>query len=157
MQGGAQAAQLVFVVFLLAVLAFAALARKLRLPSPIVLVLAGLAVSFFPGLPRITLVPDVIFYAVLPPLLYAAAWQTSWREFSYNLVSIASLAIGLVSLTAGGGALSAPFIIPAFDWRRGAVLGAVVSPRAALPPTALEKTTGRPRRIVDVLEGESLV
>src|SRR5258707_15814717 len=133
MQGGrAQAAQLVFVVLLLAVIAFAALARKLRLPYPIVLVLAGLVVSFLPGLPRITLAPDVIFYVVLPPLLYAAAWVTSWREFSYNLVSIASLAIGLVSFTVAGVALSAPFILPAFDWRTGFVLGAVVSTTDAI-------------------------
>src|SRR5882724_11281712 len=129
MQGGrAQAAQLVFVVLLLAVIAFAALARKLRLPYPIVLVLAGLVVSFLPGLPRIALDADVIFYVVLPPLLYAAAWVTSWREFSYNLVSIASLAIG-----------------------------AVVSTTDAIAATTIARQMGLPRRIVDVLEGESLV
>src|SRR6267143_260705 len=158
MQGGrAQAAQLVFVVLLLAVIAFAALARKLRLPYPIVLVLAGLLVSFVPGLPRITLDPDFIFYVVLPPLLSAAAWVTSWREFSYNLVSIASLAIGLVSFTVAGVALSAPFILPAFDWRTGLVLGAVVSTTDAIAASTIARQMGLPRRIVDVLEGESLV
>ena len=158
MQGGrAQAAQLVFVVLLLAVIAFAALARKLRLPYPIVLVLAGLLVSFLPGLPRITLDPDVIFYVVLPPLLYAAAWVTSWREFSYNLVSIASLAIGLVGFTVAGVAISAPLILPAFDWRTGFVLGAVVSTTDAIAATTIARQMGLPRRIVDVLEGESLV
>src|SRR6267378_1853917 len=155
--GGAQAAQLVFVVLLLAVIAFAALARKLRLPYPIVLVLAGLLVSFLPGLPRITLAPDFIFYVVLPPLLYAAAWVTSWREFQYNLVSIASLAIGLVSFTVAGVAISAPVILPAFDWRTGFVLGAVVSTTDAIAATTIARQMGLPRRIVDVLEGESLV
>src|SRR6266850_1644562 len=158
MQGGrAQSAQLVFVVLLLAVIAFAALARKLRLPYPIVLVVAGLLVSFLPGIPRITLEPDVIFYVVLPPLLYAAAWLTSWREFSYNLVSIASLAIGLVSFTVAGVAFSAPFILPAFDWRTGFVLGAVVSTTDAIAASSIARQMGLPRRIVDVLEGESLV
>jgi monovalent cation/hydrogen antiporter len=154
--GGAHAAQLVFVILLLVVIAFAALARRLGLPYPIVLVLAGLAVSFVPGLPRITLEPDVIF-VVLPPLLYAAAWQTSWRQFSYNLVSISSLAIGLVSFTVAGVALAAPFILPAFDWRTGFVLGAVVSPTDAIAATSIARRMGLPRRIVDVLEGESLV
>jgi len=155
--GGAQAAQLVFVVLLLAVIAFAALARKLRLPYPIVLVLAGLVVSFLPGLPRITLEPDVIFYVVLPPLLYAAAWVTSWREFSFHFVSIALLAVGLVAFTVAGIAFLAPFILPSFDWRTGFVLGAVVSTTDAIAATAIARRMGLPRRIVDVLEGESLV
>jgi len=94
---------------------------------------------------------------VLPPLLYAAAWVTSWREFSYNLVSIASLAIGLVGFTVAGVAISAPSILPAFDWRTGFVLGAVVSTTDAIAATTIARQMGLPRRIVDVLEGESLV
>jgi CPA1 family monovalent cation:H+ antiporter len=158
MQGGdAPGAQLVFVILLLAVVAFAALARKLRLPYPIVLVLGGLLVSFVPGLPRITLEPGVIFFVVLPPLLYAAAWHTSWREFSYHLVNITSLAIGLVSFTVAGVALAAPLILPAFDWQTGLVLGAVVSTTDAIAATSIARRMGLPRRIVDVLEGESLL
>src|SRR5439155_26566008 len=91
------------------------------------------------------------------PLLYAAAWVTSWREFSYNLVSIASLAIGLVGATVAGIAFLAPFILPAFDWRTGFVLGAVISTTDAIAATAIARRLGQPRRIVDVLEGESLV
>jgi Na+/H+ antiporter len=155
--GGAHAAQLVFVVLLLAVVVFAAVARKLRLPYPIVLVLAGLLVSFAPELPRIVLAPDVIFYVVLPPLLFAAAWRTSWREFSYNLVSIGLLAVGLVGFTVAGVALVAPSILPAFDWRTGFVLGAVVSTTDAIAATSIARRMGLPRRIVDVLEGESLL
>jgi monovalent cation/hydrogen antiporter len=152
-----QASLLVFVVLLFALVAFAVLARKVRIPYPIVLVLAGLAVSFVPGLPRITLDPDAIFFAVLPPLLYAAAWNTSWRDFSYNLVSISSLAVALVAFTVAGVALAAPYILPAFDWRIGFVLGAVVSPTDAIAATTIARRMGLPRRIVDVLEGESLV
>jgi CPA1 family monovalent cation:H+ antiporter len=155
--GGAHGAQLVFAMLLLAVIAFAVLARKLRLPYPIVLVLAGLVVSFVPALPRVALEPDVIFFVVLPPLLYAAAWNTSWREFSYNLVSISSLAIGLVSFTVAGVTLAAPLILPAFDWRTGFVLGAVVSTTDPIAATSIARRMGLPRRIVDVLEGESLV
>ena len=156
-RGATEAAELIFVFLLIAVVGFAALARKIRLPYPIVLVLAGLAVGFVPGTPRIALDPDVIFYVVLPPLVYAAAWQTSWREFSYNLVSVISLAIGLVGLTVAGVALGAPFILPGFDWRTGFVLGAVVSTTDAIAATTIVRRMGLPRRVADVLEGESLV
>ena len=103
MQGGEiHAVQLVFLVLLLFVVIFAALARKLDIPYPIVLVVAGLVLSFIPGTPRIRLNPDVIFLVVLPPLLYSAAWVTSWREFKGNLVSILFLAFGLVGFTVLG-------------------------------------------------------
>src|SRR3982751_2761260 len=103
--------QLVFVILLVVVIAFATLARRVQQPYPIVLVLAGLVVSLIPGLPKVMLDPDIIFFVVLPPLLYAAAWTTSWRDFSYNLVSISSLAIGLVGFTVAGVALAAPFLL----------------------------------------------
>ena len=130
--GGVHASQLVFVLLLLVVVAFGALARRLRAPYPIVLLVAGVLVSFVPGIPRATLDPDAIFFVVLPPLLYASAWTTSWREFSFNLVSITSLAVGLVAFTVAGVALAAPWILPGFDWRVGFVLGAIVSPTDAL-------------------------
>jgi CPA1 family monovalent cation:H+ antiporter len=97
-----QAAEIVFLTLLLFVVVFAALARKLQTPYPIVLVVAGLILGFVPGIPRIPLNPDVIFLLVLPPLLYSAAWFTSWREFRYNLVSILLLAFGLVGFTVLG-------------------------------------------------------
>src|SRR5438132_1511315 len=155
--GGVHASQLVFVLLLLVVVAFGALARRLRAPYPIVLLVAGVLVSFVPGIPRATLDPDAIFFVVLPPLLYASAWTTSWREFSFNLVSITSLAVGLVAFTVAGVALAAPWILPGFDWRVGFVLGAIVSPTDAIAATSTAKEMGLPRRIADVLEGESLV
>ena len=103
MTGNVQAVELVFLLLLLFVVAFGALARKLQVPYPIVLVIAGGLLGFVPGIPRIALNPDVIFFVVLPPLLYSAAWVTSWRELSYNLVSILLLAFGMVRFTVIGG------------------------------------------------------
>jgi len=155
--GGIQALEMVFLLLLLFVVAFGALARKLGTPYPIVLVLAGLLLSFVPGIPRITLNPDVIFFVVLPPLLYSAAWLTSWREFSYNLVSILFLAFGLVFFTVLGVAWLAPWFFSGLDWRMGFVLGAVVAPTDAIAATSIAKQIRLPKRIVDILEGESLV
>ena len=100
--GGVHNIEIVFLLLLLFVAAFGALACKLKTPYPIVLVIAGLLLGFVPGIPRITLNPDIIFFVVLPPLLYSAAWRVPWHEFSYNLVSIFSLAFGLVTFTVLG-------------------------------------------------------
>jgi monovalent cation/hydrogen antiporter len=155
--GSVQAVELVFLLLLLFVVAFGALARKLRTPYPIILVIAGALLGFVPGIPKITLNPDVIFFVILPPLLYAAAWATSWREFSYHLVSILMLAFGLVAFTVLGVSAAAEWLFPGFDWRLGFVLGAIIAPTDALAATSIAKRIGLPKRIVDILEGESLV
>jgi Na+/H+ antiporter len=155
--GGIHAIEIVFLILLLFVVIFAALARKLQTPYPIVLVIAGLLLSFIPGIPKISLNPDVIFLVVLPPLLYSAAWLTSWRDFKFNLVSILLLAFGLVGFTVLGVAGTAAWIFPGFDWRLGFVLGAVVATTDAIAATSIAKRVGLPQRIVDTLEGESLV
>jgi Na+/H+ antiporter len=155
--GGIHQVEIVFLLLLLFVVAFAALARKLQTPYPIVLVVAGLLISFIPGIPKIPLNPDLIFLVVLPPLLYAAAWMTSWRDFKFNLVSILMLAFGLVGFTVLGVAGAAAWVFPGFDWRLGLVLGAVVATTDAIAATSIAKRVGLPRRIVDILEGESLV
>src|SRR3984957_12409533 len=155
--GSIQALEMVFLLLLLFVVAFVALAHKLQIPYPIILVVAGLLLGFVPGTPQITLNPDVIFFVVLPPLLYSAAWLTSWREFSYNLVSILFLAFGLVILSVVGMARVAPWFLSGFDWRMGFVLGAVVAPTDAIAATSIATRIGLPKRIVDILEGESLV
>jgi len=149
--------EILLVTLLVFVVLFAALARKLSTPYPIVLVVAGLLLGFIPGIPRIPLNPDVIFLAVLPPLLYAAAWVTSWRDFKTNLVSILLLAFGLVGFTVLGVATTAHWVFPGFDWRLGLVLGAVVATTDAIAATSIAKRLSLPQRIVDVLEGESLV
>src|SRR6267378_3439691 len=121
------------------------------------LVLLLLLLSFVPGIPRVSLNPDVVFLVVLPPLLYSAAWLTSWREFKFNFVSIFMLAFGLVGFTVVGIAATAKWVFAGFDWRLGFVLGAVVATTDAIAATSIAKRVGLPQRIVDILEGESLV
>ena len=152
-----QSVQIVFLLLLLFVAGFTALARKLQTPYPIVLVVAGLLLSLIPGIPRITLNPDVVFLVVLPPLLFSAAWLTSWRDFVYNLVSISFLAFGLVGFTVLGVAGAAHYAFPGFDWRLGVVLGAVIATTDAIAATSIAKRIGLPQRVVNVLEGESLL
>lgn len=149
--------QLVFLLLLLFIVVFGLLARKLGTPYPIVMVVGGLLLSLIPGIPNVTLNPDLVFLVVLPPLLYAAAWTTSWRDFRYNLVSIFLLAFGLVGFTVAAVAWIAPMVFDGFDWRLGFVLGAVVAPTDAIAATSIARRIGLPSRIVDILEGESLI
>src|SRR5689334_14879443 len=134
---GVESLQLVFLILLFLAVAFAALAQRLKTPYPIILVIAGLLLGFAPGIPKISLDPDTVFFVFLPPLLYAAAWNTSWREFRYNLPSILLLAIGLVAFTVFGVAATSHVLFAGFDWRTGAVLGAVVSTTDAIAATSI--------------------
>jgi len=157
MDGSAiHAAELVFLLLLLFVVVFGILAQKLQVPFAIVLVVGGLLLGFVPGLPRFSLNPDVVFFVFLPPLLYAGAWVTSWRDFRYHLVSISFLAVGLVAFTVFAVAELAPRLL-GWDWRSGFVLGAVVATTDAIAATSIARRLALPRRIVDLLEGESLV
>jgi monovalent cation/hydrogen antiporter len=151
-----ESAEIISLLLLFTVVVFATLARKLETPYPIVLVIGGLLLGFVPGMPHVPLNPDVIFLVFLPPLLYGAAWNTSWDDFRYNLTSIAFLAIGLVAFTVAAVALIAPLVLPGFDWRVGFVLGAVVASTDSIAATSIARRVGLPKRIVDVLEGESL-
>src|ERR1700761_5113532 len=117
---GVQAVQTVFLLLLVFVAMFAGLARRLKVPYPILLVVAGLLLSFLPGMPRIGLDPSLVFLVFLPPLLYSAAWTLSWREFQRNFVSIAMLAAGLVSSTVLWLAITAGWLLPGFDWKSAA-------------------------------------
>src|SRR5215471_16092828 len=154
---GIQGIEIVFLLLLLFVVVFGALARKLAIPYPIILVIGGLGLSFVPGIPQFSLNPDLVFFVILPPLLYSAAWVTSWREFSYNIVSILFLAFGLVTFTVLGVTALGHFLLPGFDWRVGLVLGAVVAPTDAIAAASIAKRVGLPKRLVDILEGESLL
>jgi len=157
MQSTIQELELVLIVLLVCVVGFGLLAERLKIPYPIMLVIGGLAIGFVPGVPSFSLNPDLIFIGVLPPLLFAAAFATSWRDFRYNLVSIGFLAFGLVGFTVVGVAIISQWILPGFDWRLGLVLGAVVSTTDAIAATSIAKRVGLPQRIIDVLEGESLI
>lgn len=151
------AVELVFLLLLLFIVVFGLLARKMGTPYPIVMVVGGLILGLIPGIPKITLNPDLVFLVVLPPLLYSSAWITSWRDFHYNLASILLLGFGLVGFTVLGVALIAPSVFSGFDWRLALVLGAVVAPTDAIAATSIARRVGLPARIVDILEGESLI
>ncbi|MEO6815178.1 MAG: Na+/H+ antiporter [Edaphobacter sp.] len=151
------ALETVILLLLIVVAIFAVIAHRLKVPYPIVLVLAGLVISFVPHMPRVRLDPSLVFLIFLPPLLYSAAWGTSWREFRHNLVLISLLAVGLVGFTVWGVAVVSEHFITALDWKAGFLLGAVVATTDAIAATSIAKSIGLPRRIVDILEGESLL
>jgi monovalent cation/hydrogen antiporter len=151
------AVETVILLLLVLVAGFAAMARRIKVPYPIVLVLAGLIISFLPRMPRVPLDPDVVFVVFLPPLLYASAWAMSWREFRRNAIVIGLLAFGLVGFTVWGVAFFSDHFITALDWKAGFLLGAVVATTDAIAATSIAKSIGLPRRIVDILEGESLL
>jgi len=154
---GIHSVELIFLLLLLFVAGLAALAKRFKTPYPIILVIGGLILSFFPRVPRVELDPNVVFLVILPPLLFSSAFLTSWRDFRYNLVSISMLALGLVVFTVRGVAEISRWILPGFDVRLGLVLGAVVSTTDAIAATSIAKRLGIPKRITDVVEGESLV
>jgi Na+/H+ antiporter len=139
-----------------AVAALAYLATRLRVPYPIFLVLGGLALGFVPNLPRVTLEPNIVFLVFLPPILYYAGAQTSWRDFKANRRPIALLAVGLVLFTTALVAVAAHYLIR-MSWPAAFVLGAIVSPPDAVAATAIMSRMRIPKRIITILEGESLV
>lgn len=149
--------EFVFLLLLFFIVGLGLLARRLNTPYPIVMVVGGLILSLVPAVPNVSLDPQLVFLVILPPLLYASAWTTSWRDFRYNIVSILLLAIGLVVFTALGVAFAAPRVLSNFDWRLGLALGAVVAPTDAIAATSIARRVGLPNRIVDILEGESLI
>ena len=149
--------ELVLLALLFLVAGLAVLAKRLHIAYPIALVISGLIVSFIPHVPRISLDPNVVFLIILPPLVFSAAFHTSWRDFRGNLVSILLLAFGLVGFTVLGVAVATTWMLPGFDWRSGLVLGSVVAATDAIAATATAKRLGLPRGIVDLLEAESLV
>ena len=149
--------ELILLFLVLLVAGLTTLAQQFKTPYPIVLFIGGVVLSLLPNLPRIALDPDVVFLVVLPPLLYIGGFNTSWRDFHANIVNILMLAFGLVGFTVLGVALGTGWLIPGFNYRLGAVLGAVVSTTDAIAATAIARRVGLPQRIVDVVEGESLV
>src|SRR5436190_19742966 len=128
-----------------------------RVPYPIFLVLGGLALSFIPGIPDLRLAPDVVLVAVLPPLLYLSAFFTSLRDLRQKARPITLLAVGLVVVTMVTVAAVAHWWIDGFSWQAAFVLGAVVSPTDPIAATSIASRLGVPRRVIAVIEGESLV
>jgi Na+/H+ antiporter len=141
----------------LAATALAIAARRIGIPYPILLVLGGLALGFVPGLPRIELEPDIVFLLFLPPILFGAGYFTSIRDFKANLRAIGLLSVGLVLTTIVVVAVVAHGLIPGLGWPAAFALGAIVAPPDAVAATAIFQRLGVPRRVVTILEGESLV
>lgn len=146
----------IFVGMLLAVAALALLARRLHIPYPILFVIGGLILAVIPGVPKVHLDPELVFLFFLPPLLFPAALFTSWRDFRANLRPISLLAVGLVLFTTVAIAYLAHHFMN-LPLAAGFVLGAIISPPDAIAATAIADRLRVPRRIVTVLEGESLV
>jgi monovalent cation/hydrogen antiporter len=142
---------------LIGVGALLVLAPVARIPYPILMVLGGLVLSFVPGLPDFELPPELVLVAFLPPLLYSAAFFTSLRDLRANMRPIGLLSIGLVIATTAGVAVVAHRVVDDMPWSAAFVLGAVVSPTDPLAATSIASRLGVPRRIVTIVEGESLV
>lgn len=150
--------QLEVVILLLGVvLALTTLAHRIVIPYPILLVIGGLILGLIPGLPVVVLRPDLVFLVFLPPILWAAAYFTSWREFRFNLRPISLLAVGLVLATTAAVAVVGRLLLPGMGWAEAIALGAIVSPPDAVSATAIARRLRIPRRVVTILEGESLV
>ncbi len=150
--------QLEIVILLFtAVFALTTVADKILIPYPILLVIGGLILGVVPGLPTVTLNPDLVFLVFLPPILWAAAYFTSLREFRRNLRPISFLAVGLVLVTTAAVAAVAHVVLPGIGWPEAIALGAIVSPPDAVSATAIGKQLRIPRRVITILEGESLV
>jgi Na+/H+ antiporter len=147
--------ELIVFGLLLAIAGLAVLARVVRVPYPITLVLGGVVIGFLPGLPTVELDPDIVLLIFLPPLLYGAAFFTSVRELRQNAKAIAALAIPLVFVTMAAVAVVAHEVV-GLAWAESFVLGAIVSPTDAVAPAEIMRRVGAPRRLVAIVEGENL-
>lgn len=141
----------------IAAMLLAALGRRLPIPTAILQVLGGLVVGLLPGAAALRMSPDLVFFVFLPPVLWAAAFFTSFRDFKANIRPISLLAIGLVLATTALVAIVARQLFPGIPWAAAVVLGAVVSPPDAVAAEAILKRLPIPRRVISILEGESLV
>jgi monovalent cation/hydrogen antiporter len=139
-----------------AVLVCTALAGRLDVPAPILLIVVGIAASYVPGVPEVHLEAEVVLFGLLPPLLYAAAQGSSLVDFNANRRPILLLSVGLVIFTAVGVGVIAKLLLPGIPWAIALAIGAVVSPPDAVAATAIGRRIGLPRRIVTILEGEAL-
>lgn len=146
-----------FICLISIVLGLVTLASKLRLAYPIVLVLGGLALSFVAPFSNITIDPELVFLIFLPPLLYEAAWQVSWKEFWKWRGLIVGFAFPIVILTSCAIAVVSSAIIPGFTLALGFLLGGIISPPDAVSATTIMRQVNVPKSMVSLVEGESLL
>ncbi|WP_020499557.1 Na+/H+ antiporter [Sciscionella marina] len=133
-----------------------AASRRYKIPGPLVLLAAGLAVSFIPGLPAFDIDPELTLALILPPLLYSASLESSYVNLRANIRPIALLAVGLVLVTAAAVGLTAYWLLPSLSLPAALVLGAIVAPPDAVAATAIGRRLGLPRKLMTLLSGESL-
>jgi Na+/H+ antiporter len=145
----------IFLILLAVLAGVALLARRIHVAPAILLLLAGIALAFVPGMPSLELPPELVLLVVLPPLIYSASVAMSWREFKHNLRPIILLSVGCVIFTACAVAAATHYLI-GLPWNVGFLLGAIVAPPDVVAPLAIARKLGLPRRILVVLEGEGL-
>jgi CPA1 family monovalent cation:H+ antiporter len=145
----------IFLILLAVLAGTALLARRINVAPAILLMIAGIALAFVPGMPAVELPPEIVLLMVLPPLIYSASVAMSWREFKSNLRPIILLAVGCVIFTAFMVAAATHYLI-GLPWSVGFLLGAIVAPPDVVAPLAIARKLGMPRRVLIVLEGEGL-
>ena len=149
--------EVVFLVLLGIVAAITIAARRIGVPYPILMVIAGLVLGLVPGAPRVELDPETVLLVFLPAILFSAAFLSSPRDLWRNVRPITLLAFGLVLTTTVAVATVMTILVPGIGWPAAVALGAIVSPPDAIAATAIAQRLGLPRRLVTILEGESLV
>ncbi len=145
-----------FFALLLAAVLMVPLGDKLGLPSPVLMTLFGGVLALIPSIPNVSLPPEFILPLVLPPLIYAAAQRTSWRQFAANKRPIFLMAVALVFVTTAAVAAVANLLVPGLGLAGAVALGALVAPPDPVAATAVAGNVGLPRRLVSALEGEGL-
>jgi Na+/H+ antiporter len=146
------------VIFILAIMiGLSAIADRIRLPYPVLLIIAGIGIGFVPAIPDVVLNPEIVFLIFLPPLLYDAAFNISYQTFKTNINTIGTLSISLVFITASGIAVATHYLIPGMTWPLSFVLGAILSATDAVAAMSITKGLGLSHSTNTILEGESLV
>src|SRR4030095_16493343 len=146
-----------YIILILIILGLVMIANKLRTAYPMVLVLGGLLLSFTSFFSNIDINPELVFFIFLPPLLYEAAWQVSWKEFWKWRRIITSFAFPIVILTSCVVALISTWLIPGFSLALGFLLGGIISPPDAVSATTIMRKVQVPKSMVSIIEGESLL
>ena len=145
----------ILVLLLVVLVGVAVVSNRTKIPTAILLVLAGVVLALIPGLPSVELEPELVLLLILPPVVYSSAVAMSWREFRFNLRPIALLAVGCVVFTAAAVAAATHYVL-GFPWAVGFILGAIVSPPDVMAPLSIARRLQIPHRILVVLEGEGL-
>jgi monovalent cation/hydrogen antiporter len=147
----------ILLLLLVAVVLVATLARQLNVPYPILLVLGGLVLALIPQVPDVHLDPDLVLVIFLPPLIFSAAWQTPVRDLRRNLRPVLLLSVGLVVFTAFVVGIVLEALVPGLPFAAALAFGAIVGPTDAIAATSVLRKLAVPRRLILILESESLL